>query len=129
MTRHHRKSISHGGNDEPSNISIVSCKKHEAWHILFGHNEANIISILLNEYFLEKYVVSEKYLFSKKTTNKSNITYNYLSKRKSKREKRLKLLLKSWDILFEGKSELEIIKEINTVWIDPEYTLRVIYTK
>lgn len=34
MTKHHRKPSAQGGTDEPSNISMITKSKHDAWNII-----------------------------------------------------------------------------------------------
>jgi hypothetical protein len=52
MSRHHRKPRSKGGSDDPSNISWVSTKQHQAWRTLFGNKDAHTIAQLINELWL-----------------------------------------------------------------------------
>lgn len=131
LTKHHRKPRNIGGSDKPINISMVPGDRHEAWHVLFGHNEASIIAVILNEYFLESLKVEAIFLLGKIQPRKiiSSIIPNYLSRRKAKREKRLNSLNENWEKMFSGLTEKEIIEEINQVWLDPEYALRVVYEK
>lgn len=53
-TRHHRRSKALGGGDDEKNISIVSERRHRAWHILF-HGEKEIQEIVreLNEVWID----------------------------------------------------------------------------
>jgi len=45
--------MNNGGGDNQENISIVSKKKHQAWHLLFGHMEPWDIANEINEVWLD----------------------------------------------------------------------------
>lgn len=53
LTRHHRRPSSIGGTDAPDNISMVSEKKHQAWHTLFANMTCFDIAREINEKFLD----------------------------------------------------------------------------
>jgi len=54
LTRHHRKPRAKGGNDLPTNISMVTTKKHESYHILFGHGgDVEETARILNETWID----------------------------------------------------------------------------
>jgi len=53
MTKHHRKMQHHKGTDAPSNIYIVCEKKHQAFHTLFGHMNAEEIAQELNKHWID----------------------------------------------------------------------------
>lgn len=52
LTKHHRKCKSNGGGDEPSNISLVSHKKHQAWHQVFANKSIEKIVEELNNIWI-----------------------------------------------------------------------------
>lgn len=52
-TRHHRKGKCYGGSDHESNISIVSRKKHQAYHTLFGDAYLPDVVRQLNEIWID----------------------------------------------------------------------------
>lgn len=52
-SRHHRKEVSHGGTNEPRNISDVSQKAHRAFHTLFGNLEPFEIMKVLNDVWID----------------------------------------------------------------------------
>ena len=47
-SRHHRKPVSLGGATNDRNISIISNKKHEAYHLLFENDTPYQIALKLN---------------------------------------------------------------------------------
>lgn len=52
-TRHHRKPQSEGVNDDPTNISHVPIKKHQAWHTLFRDFKPEKIASIINQIWLD----------------------------------------------------------------------------
>lgn len=52
-TQHHRKPRSKGGLTTPRNISIISQKRHRAWHILFSNWEPSEIAQAINVLYLD----------------------------------------------------------------------------
>lgn len=50
---HHRKCRSNGGTDEVRNLSRVNMYDHQAWHRLFRNWEAERISEVINEIWLD----------------------------------------------------------------------------
>lgn len=50
--KHHRKPKSRGGNNHPSNISIVRANQHRAWHVLFGNMMPNEIAQIINSVWI-----------------------------------------------------------------------------
>lgn len=53
LTRHHRRPTSIGGSDDEANISMVSEKKHQAWHTLFRNMTVFEIAEEINQNFLD----------------------------------------------------------------------------
>lgn len=70
ITAHHRRCRSHGGGDNPENISYVPEKKHQAWHVLFSNKTPAQIVQLLNDVWLPPDV---KLFITKITKNESAI--------------------------------------------------------
>lgn len=129
LTEHHRRYRVHGGTNDKFNISMVYGYKHEAWHFIFHHYKINVICALLNEYLLDNYTV-EVLCLQENVPIEENINIDgFLSKRDSKRQKRMLSIEKNWKILFNKKKESEIIKEINDIWIDPACYLKIIKKK
>lgn len=126
LTEHHRRYRIHDGTNDRSNISMVCDYKHEAWHFIFHHNKVNVICALLNEYLLDDYIVEVIYLHDDVPIEEIVNIDGFLSKRDSKRQKRILSIEKNWKILFNKKKEPEIIQEINNVWIDPACRLNII---
>lgn len=52
LTVHHRRCRSNGGSDNPENLSYVTEKKHQAWHILFSNKTPAQIVQILNDVWL-----------------------------------------------------------------------------
>jgi len=52
-TKHHRKPKSLGGSDDTRNVSIVSQKRHEAWHTLFQNKTIHEIVRELNSVWID----------------------------------------------------------------------------
>ena len=53
MSHHHRRCRSNGGNDHPSNISLVSDRQHAHWHGLFSNMKPDEIADRINEVWLD----------------------------------------------------------------------------
>lgn len=53
-TKHHRRCKVNGGSaHDPHNISFAPRLKHDAFHTLFGHMEAEQIAYILNTHWLD----------------------------------------------------------------------------
>lgn len=52
VSRHHRKPRSMGGTDDPSNIAMVTQRKHELWHAMWGNRSPVSIVAELNSIWL-----------------------------------------------------------------------------
>lgn len=50
---HHRKPLSIGGENRIYNLSLVTRKQHEAWHLLFENKNAHDIAQIINEVWLD----------------------------------------------------------------------------
>jgi hypothetical protein len=53
LTNHHRKCRANGGSDDNGNISMVTDRKHKAWHVLFGCKEPHKIVWELNNVWMD----------------------------------------------------------------------------
>ncbi len=42
-----------GGTDEPRNISLIPCKHHEAYHLIFGHMTPEKLANELNRKWID----------------------------------------------------------------------------
>ena len=115
LTPHHRKPTSiQGDRCDPRNISMVPHAKHEAWHVLF----LNLPAEEIIERFRDDYDAFGSFVSKTKPqvmiyqdwirSNPCNITRKH-----------------AWDTLFKNKSLEEIVRHINTVWLDPDYMLTV----
>ena len=115
VTEHHRKPKSIGGAPyDPRNISMVTHAKHEAWHVLFLDLPATDIM----ERFRDDYDAFGS--FSSKTKQEVMIYEEWIrgNPRNLTRQK-------AWGTLFKNKSLEEIVRQINTVWLDPDYILTI----
>lgn len=53
LERHHRKCRSHGGTNEPRNISIVRENLHRAYHLIFQNRTAEEVADVLNDIWID----------------------------------------------------------------------------
>jgi hypothetical protein len=51
--RHHLKSRSRGGSNDPANISIVNAKAHTAFHLMFPDTHPERIADVLNSTWID----------------------------------------------------------------------------
>jgi hypothetical protein len=86
--------------------------KHEAWHILF---DSFPVSKMLErfEWFYELFATDIRR--TREETERNGRWINVYESRKRKK--------RAWDTLFYGMNLEQILHEINTVWIDPDYEL------
>lgn len=116
-TRHHRKPKSlldlYTGRKKP-NVIKVPRSKHEAWHTLFNNAPAEKVLKLFRGY-------SDIFdVTSRKTSLQRQMYEGWIESNVKNIKKQ-----QAWDHLFGGKSLDEIVLEINTHWIDPEYEITV----
>ena len=111
---HHRKPKNLQGCDSARNTSLVLRSKHDAWHILYEALPALSI-ILLFEADQEIY---GDWIPKSDIQRRINESWANSSKEKIKRRK-------AWYYLFEEKSLEDVVHEINTVWIDPDYKIEI----
>lgn len=52
-SRHHRVCASRGGSNLPENISIVTKKKHQAWHTLFTNMTPHEIATEISNIWID----------------------------------------------------------------------------
>lgn len=114
MERHHRKPKSRGGKNRMSNISVVEQTRHRAWHTLFGNLDPDTIALHIQNIWMPGVRLS---------ISRGNYTANVVTcptvgftDRKES----------AWFTLFGAMEEIAIIEEINEVWLDPEYHLRLL---
>lgn len=109
---HHRKPKDIEVDDSPRNKSYVLRSKHDAWHILYGTLTAKEIIAR----FDADQEIYGNWIPKSEIQRKINEAWANSSERKIKRRK-------AWYYLFDGKSLEEIVDEINTVWLDPDYQI------
>lgn len=113
-SKHHRKLASHGGGDHKENISSVPLFKHRAWHVLYKALEVPDIILL----FKEDYEVRGTDSIKSPLMKKLHEGWANNTDEKIKRTK-------AWNTLFENKTLEEIVEEINTIWLDTDYEIRI----
>jgi hypothetical protein len=111
---HHRKPRNVQGDDSPRNKSSVLRSKHDAWHILYEALPAPAIISL----FEADQEIYGNWIPKSDIQRKINEAWANSSERKIKRRK-------AWYYLFEGKSLEEIVEEINSIWLDPDYQIMI----
>ncbi len=111
---HHRKPKEQGGLDIPRNRSRVLRSKHNAWHALYEVLPAPAI-ILQFENDCEIYGN-----WNPRSNLVQRLIEGYANSTKALIKRRI-----AWYTLFEGKSLQEIVTEINSTWIDPDYEIQV----
>lgn len=110
LSKHHRKAEVNGGGHERRNISYVKRVDHDAWHILYDTLEASdILALFKNDY--------EVFGVDNQKTDLAKTLYAQYSM-KNKKQKRRRAM---WDRLFSDRPLDEILKIINTRWLDPDY--------
>ena len=51
--RHHRRPRSHGGSDEPKNISLVPVHQHRAYHCIFANYLPEQVAQILTDVWID----------------------------------------------------------------------------
>lgn len=114
FSKHHRKLESHGGKNYKRNISNVLLFKHRAWHVLYKDLEApDIIASFAEDYEVFGTDFIKSPLLKRLHEGYANNTAEKIKRREA------------WYILFIDKTLEEIIEEINTVWLDPDYEILI----
>jgi len=114
LTKHHRKPRSLQGGDEPRNISYPPLYRHKAWHALYQDFGAkDTIALLLEDYELLGVDFKRSALAEKLCGNYVNSNSHRIKRRDA------------WRILFKSTPLDELINEINTIWLDPDYMLAI----
>lgn len=113
-SKHHRKLSSHGGGNRKENISNVPLFKHRAWHSLYRELEApDIILLFKEDYEIHGIDTVKSPLMKKLHEGWANNTDEKIKRNKA------------WYALFENKTLEEIVEEINTIWLDPDYEILI----
>jgi hypothetical protein len=115
ITEHHRKPTSIGGEKSaPRNISHVPLFKHKAWHILYQDFEApHIIELFATDYEIHGIDVYTTPLLKHLYEGYANNTEEKIKRNRA------------WYTIFQGKTLEQIINEINSVWLDPDYEILI----
>lgn len=113
LSIHHPEPISLGGKDIPENRVYVPRGKHRAWHILFDNFPARQV---FNEFEHFYYIFGPGRLEVE--------SYGLPPWKWNRRRPRAKLE-RAWRCLFRNKSLNQILENINNIWIDRRYEIRV----
>ena len=109
---HHRKPKDLKGTDTSRNKSSVLRSKHDAWHILY---EALPAQEIIAKFEADQEIYGN---WIPKSEIQRKINEGWVNSNKEKIKRR-----KAWYYLFEGKSLEEVVDEVNTTWIDPDYQI------
>ena len=112
--RHHRRPESLGGSSEPGNISYVFPKKHSAWHALYANLNAEQTCVEFNKdlnLFRDiNFTLKLEFINGSKVKKIGRYGTKWPILRKA-----------AFDTLFNGLRNKEILKYVNSVWLDPSY--------
>lgn len=111
---HHRKPKNVELDDSPRNKSSVLRSKHDAWHILY---EALPAHEIISRFEADQEIYGN-WIPKSEIQRKINEAWANGNEKKIKRRK-------AWYYLFEGKSLEEIVDEINSIWLDPDYQIMI----
>lgn len=111
---HHRKPRSLNGKHYKRNLSSVPLFKHKAWHVLYEDFDAFDTQAL----FAQDYEVYGTDFIKSPLLKKLHEGYANNTAEKIKRRV-------AWYTLFSDKTLEEIVEEINTVWLDPDYEILI----
>lgn len=112
ITEHHRLPKSLNGGSNPENISLVPLYKHRAWHKLFDNLPAQEVVILLRGYY-EVFGIDNP-----KSPLQTKINEGWANANSGRIKNR-----EAWYSLFEGLTISQIEDEVNSVWLDPAYSV------
>jgi hypothetical protein len=113
-SKHHRKLESHGGSGASGNISYVPWVRHAAWHALYQNMDAaGIMAQFQEDYEVYGTDVVKSDLLRRLHEGWANNTDEKIKR------------TKAWYALFEDMTLEEIVREINTIWLDPAYEIRI----
>ena len=111
---HHRKPKDLGLDNSTRNRSRVLRSRHDAWHILYGVLPAPAIILL----FDADQEIYGNWIPKSDIQRKINEAWANSNKEKIKRRV-------AWYYLFEGMSLEDVVHEINTLWLDPDYEIKI----
>ncbi len=111
-TKHHRLPQSLGGTWDTENISEVPNYKHQAWHRLFDNLPAQEVVVLLRGYY-EVFGIDNP-----KSPLQTKINEGWANANSGRIKNR-----EAWYSLFGGLTVNQIEEEVNSVWLDPAYSV------
>ncbi len=115
--KHHRRSQSLGGSNDPSNLSYVPPKLHRAWHVIYGDMNAEQACELTNLLSWKPEGIKVVCVF---------INGEQVMLQGKHNSKDMAKLQNAWEILFKDLSFEQAIKYINNVWLDPSYHFYIV---
>lgn len=114
ISKHHRKLKSLGGGWSRRNISLVPLDKHRAWHALYRDMEpCDMIPVFKEDYEVFGKDVIKTELMQKLHEGWANSTSAKIKRREA------------WYFLFENMTLEEVVAQINTIWLDPDYEILI----
>lgn len=111
---HHRKPRDLGGTNYKRNRSKVLRSRHTAWHTLYEVMPANQIILTFQD---DCEIFGD---WNPRSPLLTKIIEGYANSNRKRIRRR-----EAWFFLFEGMSLEDIVQEINGVWLDPDYVIRV----
>jgi len=125
--QHHRRPRRHGGQSkgyDAQNIILLPMRTHAAWHNLFNHLYATNIVQQINEW-------RHFHGLTMECTRISAPEYEDMSDSDSVRREQIQYRItpthaESWAYLFQGLAAEEVVFEINTLYLDPDYQISLV---
>ncbi|MBI2030548.1 hypothetical protein HYT05_02915 [Candidatus Kaiserbacteria bacterium] len=116
-SRHHRRPRRHKGPTEPHNITTLTMREHHAWHHLFGHLYATNIARQINAWhpFHGIRVACRQIDMPRYPDLSEQVRGEKISKVPTTLQE------ESWQYLFGKLDPPQIVHEINTKYLDPDY--------
>jgi hypothetical protein len=112
--KHHRRPRELEGDNSPRNISTVLRSRHNAWHVLY---KVLPVELMMLQFHSDCEIYGtwnpRSDILQKLVEGYANSTANLIARRKA------------WYLLFENMTLPEIVCEINTIWIDPDYEIQL----
>ena len=114
LSKHHRKLQSHGGGNSKRNISYVPLWQHRAWHVLYKDlKPQDIITTFSQDYEVYGTDVIKSPLMKELHEGWANNTDEKIKR------------TQAWYALFTDMTLEDIVHDINTRWLDPDYEILI----
>jgi hypothetical protein len=116
-TRHHRRPRRHKGPTKPHNLMTLTMRSHYAWHYIVHHLYATNIARQINKWH-------PQYKIRVECRRVDDPHYPDLSC--NVHDEKIQaiptaLQEEAWEYLFGGLTPQQIVHEINTKYLDPDY--------